>query len=178
MRTQLFASSKRAPFSVCVVANRGRIFRVCDFGCTHFFILEEKMDNFWVNKWRSKVTKTRLSLIAVGVFIFLIIALLDGIEQLLQSLPILIIITTVLILLSIAIRINVRVIDNYTICVYSGVITNILVIEGKEYARCTFSNDYLYGELPDGRQVCVKKSWLTGNIKISVGTNNDFNILL
>lgn len=23
----------------CVVANRGRIFRVCDFGCTHFFIV-------------------------------------------------------------------------------------------------------------------------------------------
>ena len=43
MRTQLFASSKRAPFSDCVVANRGRIFRVCDFGSTHFFIFKETL---------------------------------------------------------------------------------------------------------------------------------------
>ena len=138
------------------------------------------MDNSWVNYWRSKVTKTRLLFLGTFVVVILLLVLITGgnTSILISYLPMLFVLGVAFILLSMIIRLKIRIIDTYTICVYSGVITNILIIDGIEYDRCTFSNDYLYGQLPDGRQVCVKQSFLTGNVKITVGKDNEFNVML
>ena len=138
------------------------------------------MDNSWVDIWRAKARKTRFIFIMSPILFLLVLFILVGeeLETMLPLLTVLIFLELVICVMSMQIRVKIRIIDTYTICVYSGVITNILIIEGIEYDSCTLHNDYLYGQLPDGRQVNVKQSIWTGEIKITVGKDNDINVML
>ena len=74
------------------------------------------------------------------------------------------------------VKVRTRVVGESTICFYSGFCNKILLVNARECDRAKGSNDYLYAQLPDGRQVLAKQSNSNGEIKIIIGNDNESNI--
>ena len=148
------------------------------------------MDKTWLNDLRNKITKIRLmwlKYLSVNLVIMIFFWVLFATAHYGDNTKeVYFVIATILsfssfiffsiLIVSLFFRIKKRVIGDSIICFYCGV-SNILYIDGIECDRCIW-NDYLYGQLPDGRQVCVKQDDWTGGIKITIGKDNDLNIML
>lgn len=146
------------------------------------------MDNFWVKKWRDQVKKKKIIMVFLWFFILIpaiILCILSikisddlltwfGIYVFCLCIPYLVFVLIALL----CIKIKTRIINDSIILFYAGILHCILIIDGKEFDRC-LGNDYLYGQLPDGRQVCAKYGSWTGSIKITISEKgSDLNIML
>lgn len=75
------------------------------------------------------------------------------------------------------IKIVVRKCDGYSVVVYKGVFKKSLYIEGEEQVG-TMTNRYLYGTLPNNKQIWVYVSPIDGSVKIGFGTEGADHQLL
>lgn len=69
------------------------------------------------------------------------------------------------------VRVRARQYDGYTVLVYVGM-KNILVIEDEIHDSGVF-NRYLYGQLPNKKQVWVSISAWDGSVKMGIGKEGD-----
>ena len=63
--------------------------------------------------------------------------------------------------------------NNSFVCVYHGLIKKMLIIDN-EIQDSAFSQEYYYGQLPDGTQVTVKCN--DGNIQFAFGDSQNLNL--
>lgn len=148
------------------------------------------IDKSWTTKWKNKAKVTRrnwliallCSLVILGVFIILLCndvevtssaryhktiwAIFTGVMSFIS------VVLLIIWILSLAlIRIRLRQFDEYTILVYVG-FKQYLVVEDK-IQDSGITNRYLYGELPNKKQVWVSISAIDGSVKMGVGQTGD-----
>ncbi|GEM_PF-2600390 len=148
----------------------------------------------WVTKWKGKVNAVRLTwaLILCGFLLALLTSLLflgfdkevvqqsgRTIEQFKFSHIVVTVVFGVLsfvafinLLISFFIRVRIRTIEGYAVLVYVGVFKAFLVVEG-QVQDSSINNRFLYGELPNKKQVWASISIWDGSVKIGVGSEGD-----
>ena len=151
-------------------------------------------DSSWINKWKKKETKGRwtwtllffASLLLVGLFVILLnvdrevtsygtYAKFGWIIMVAIASSVAFIIFVFWIVALLSSKVITRQYDGYTVLVYVG-FKNLLIVEN-EIQDFGTSNRFLYGQLPNKKQVWVNISILDGSVKMGIGEEGDLKNL-
>ncbi len=140
----------------------------------------------WIKKWKSKATAARwiwtlfflTTLVFLAVSIILLCTDKDGTDSKISWVIMVAVASIVAIIMFalwlsalITIKVRTRQFDGYTVLVYVG-FKHCLVIEG-DVQDSVLVNRFLYGHLPNNKQVWASISFWDGSIKMGIGKEDN-----
>ena len=129
------------------------------------------MDSSWVDEWKAMATNVKAALTMFFLLELLVAGLVFFFSNAFLLKFVMIYITLIFgifwLVVLFCVKAKVRKVDDSLICFYSGIFTNVLLINGVKCDRTFMSFDYLYGQLPDGRPVSANSIF---GIRIIIGT--------
>lgn len=141
----------------------------------------DPINSSWIEFWKKRVTTTKIvwSIVAAINTVLLVLFAILLFNSYHMSFMVLTVIFAIIwtfvfafwIAVLICVRVRIRQYDGYTVLVYSG-FKNRLIVEN-EIQDSGIANRYLYGQLPNKKQVWVAISIWDGSVKMGIGSEGD-----